>query len=709
MKKKAVSGTVLILLLSCMLVLAVSIHSVTAEDGVFYVRADGSIEPSTAPILRDADVYLFTGDVFGSIVVERSNIIVDGNGYLLQGSRSINGFQLENVNNVTIQNVKVQNFSTAISLVNSSYTVVYGNELVNNDHGVNIYSSSYNTISRNRIADNYLRGIEIYEASEFNVVSENNITNNFRNMYISGSSNNMVSDNTITKSDYEGICLYWAPGNMVSGNTITKSNYDSIALYWAAGNNISGNTLKDNYHSVSLYGSSENTVSVNRITNCNRGIDIYSSSEANSIHGNTIADNDQGIHLYSAAKNVISGNNVTGNNRGVDVYSSHESTISGNTLTGNNYGVYLSSSSDNNISDNTITDSKYDGVYLYDSSERNTISGNIITGNYDGVYLYWSSYNIISENTITSNSYDGVYFFWSANNTISGNNIADNDFRGIFFWASSGNNISANTNTNNYDGICVHGANTTITDNTLAGNQYGIALHGSGTVISGNNITDSKQYAISLYDCAYNRIFHNNLVDNRNQIRLSCSSSKWDDGYPSGGNYLSDYTGTDSDGDGIGDTPHYTPDGGQDSHPLIAPLEWFDAGKWEWTQYYIDLVSNSSVSNFSFSPTENLISFTVTGNYQTQSFCRIIIPKAMLNSETGWTVLMDGEPTSYSIEEDATFARLSFSYDGSTRTVKVIGTDAIPEFPSWIIVPLLLIATLLIMACNRKMSVAAKK
>jgi parallel beta-helix repeat protein len=259
LEKKAVSITVLMLLLSYMLVLAVNIQSVTAEDGIFYVRADGAVEPSTAPILGDGDIYRFAGDIFGSIVVERSNIIVDGNGYLLKGSRSINGFQLDGVNNVTIQNVKIQNFSTAISFNNSSYNTVSGNDIVDNDHGINIYGSVYNTISRNNIADNYLRGIEIYESSEFNIISENNITN-------------------------------------------------------------------------------------------------------------------------------------------------------------------------------------------------------------------------------------------------------------------------------------------------------------------------SKQYAISLYDCAYNRIFHNNIINNTNQIRLSSSSSKWDDGYPSGGNYLSDYTGTDNDGDGIGDTPYIIDENNQDNYPLMEPV-----------------------------------------------------------------------------------------------------------------------------------------
>jgi hypothetical protein len=48
----------------------------------------------------------------------------------------------------------------------------------------------------------------------------------------------------------------------------------------------------------------------------------------------------------------------------------------------------------------------------------------------------------------------------------------------------------------------------------------------------------------------------------------------WDDGYPSGGNYWSDYNGTDANGDGIGDTPYvfgynnsYT-----DNYPLMKPF-----------------------------------------------------------------------------------------------------------------------------------------
>jgi nitrous oxidase accessory protein NosD len=45
------------------------------------------------------------------------------------------------------------------------------------------------------------------------------------------------------------------------------------------------------------------------------------------------------------------------------------------------------------------------------------------------------------------------------------------------------------------------------------------------------------------------------------------STNSWDNG--SKGNYWSDYAGTDSNGDGIGDTPHVLYENNQDNFPLM--------------------------------------------------------------------------------------------------------------------------------------------
>ena len=66
--EKKVSAIMLTLLLTSMLTLAFNIRPVKAEGGTIYIRADGSIDPPTAPILRDGDIYTFTDNIYDSIV-----------------------------------------------------------------------------------------------------------------------------------------------------------------------------------------------------------------------------------------------------------------------------------------------------------------------------------------------------------------------------------------------------------------------------------------------------------------------------------------------------------------------------------------------------------------------------------------------------------------------------------------------------------------
>jgi len=201
-----------------------------------------------------------------------------------------------------------------------------------------------------------------------------------------------------------------------------------------------------------------------------------------------------------------------------------------------------------------------------------------------------------------------------------------------------------------------------------------------------------------------NRFFHNNFKDNAQQVYSDSSTNVWDDGYPSGGNYWSNYTGVDADGDGIGDTSYTIDANNTDRYPLIAPFRTFDAGTWNGLSYNVNVISNSTVSDFYFNPEEGaFIRFNVTGESGTRGFCRVAIPKSLLWVEDGWTILVGDETiANYRIIPDENCTYIYFTYNHSTKTVEIQGTNAIPEFPSFLILPLFMVATLLAVIIIRR-------
>ncbi|MGC8954440.1 MAG: hypothetical protein ACP5N5_06980, partial [Desulfurococcus sp.] len=60
MRRKEVSGIFLLIILTITLTPAFIIQPAKAESRTIYIRADGSIDPPTAPIRRDGNVYTFT-------------------------------------------------------------------------------------------------------------------------------------------------------------------------------------------------------------------------------------------------------------------------------------------------------------------------------------------------------------------------------------------------------------------------------------------------------------------------------------------------------------------------------------------------------------------------------------------------------------------------------------------------------------------------
>jgi hypothetical protein len=120
--------------------------------------------------------------------------------------------------------------------------------------------------------------------------------------------------------------------------------------------------------------------------------------------------------------------------------------------------------------------------------------------------------------------------------------------------------------------------------------------------------------------------------------------------------------------------------------------------------YPVTVNSDSTILGFKFNQTEKQMSLDVTGKTGTSGSCEITFPDGLLWDT--FSLRMDGyalvEGDDYSQTYNEAHYTFHISYIHSSHTIEIVASEAVPEFPAWMILPLFMTATLLAVMLYRK-------
>jgi parallel beta-helix repeat protein len=572
-----------------------------------------TIQEAISAASNEDTIFVRNGTYSGPIVIDktltllgedRNDTIIDGGAnepsgsivLILADSVKISGFtfqhcrtggcavRLDGFVNMTFSDNIITECNEGVRILHS-----FGNVISNNivqdcyyNTGLGFDWSYDNTVDHNTIVDSQY-GISGGDGCYNNTFSENVIIGNavgfgtnandskfFHNDFIGNNVHVILNGIGQFDDGYSSGGNYWSDYNgtdVYSGVYQNETGSDGIGdtPYTIDANNI------DNYPLMHPYGSVQNlNTSLVYLT-------IQSAVNApETLDGHTIL-----VRSGTYFENVIVNKSVSLLGEPAD----HSSTIDGDGM-----GTVVTVVADNvSISRFSIQHSGHDpnnnGILLNGTSGCH-LTNNVITQNGDqGILLFSSYHNVIDDNFIAMNSFNGIGSIGSSFNIIYNNNVTGNNQYGITLRDSSNDNVVTcnNITSNLSDGFELEYSdiNNTVAENNIIGNNgNGIELFSSSSnnSVYGNIVTENS---IGLFiDSSNNFVYHNSFINNIRSILSSDQLSLWDNGYPSGGNYWSDYNGTDlfsgikqneTGSDGIGDTPYVIDANNLEHYPLANP------------------------------------------------------------------------------------------------------------------------------------------
>jgi|AntDeeMinimDraft_5_1070356.scaffolds.fasta_scaffold00165_10 hypothetical protein len=237
---------------------------------------DGSL--TSCSVIDEPGQYELTGDVAGSgtcLVVEASDVVLDGNGHTVAGSGSGTGIQVAGgVSGVTVRNVDVTDWGVAVALGGSGASGPTANlvevRATDSDTGVRLTEADGSAMQAVTARDNddgvVLVDTADVQASDVTVdgnddtglwlargVSDSSFSivqatdNGDRGIHVAtGAVNNFVGDATVTDNGGPGVEFADSSDNVLADSRVERNGGPGVLSYPAGGDRLENVQLGDN-------------------------------------------------------------------------------------------------------------------------------------------------------------------------------------------------------------------------------------------------------------------------------------------------------------------------------------------------------------------------------------------------------------------------------------------------------------------------------
>ena len=194
------------------------------------INADGSITPTSAPIVPSGNTYNLTSNIDGSITVNRSNIELDGNGFSLS-----NGLLLYADSNITVNGFVITGNQFGSNVVYPEDGGAEDGILLSNTSNVMIVNNTIFSIwSLWELNGEAFNGIDV-EGGNSNIITGNLILNDATGIFFDNTQKNLITNNDIVDNASQdgltscGIWFWHASNNTIYHNNLMDIPYGTQA------------------------------------------------------------------------------------------------------------------------------------------------------------------------------------------------------------------------------------------------------------------------------------------------------------------------------------------------------------------------------------------------------------------------------------------------------------------------------------------------